>query len=60
MKVFTYTIIQTTIIDGVDYTGEDYLSTITVPYTEEEYNYAKSIAYNGQITEPYEFTHLEN
>ena len=49
MKLIRYQMLQTTIIDGVELPlSEEYMSSITLPYSAENEEIAKCEAYKGE------------
>lgn len=51
MKKIKYQMLQTVVLDGVDQPkSEEYMSSVTIPYSEENEEIAKSEAYNGEYT----------
>jgi len=49
MKKIKYQMLQTTIIDGVEQPkSEEYMASMTVPYSEENEEIAKREAYKGE------------
>jgi hypothetical protein len=51
MKKIKYQMLQTVVLDGVELPkSEEYMASITIPYSEENEEIAKKEAYNGEYT----------
>jgi hypothetical protein len=56
MKKISYQMLQTMVLDGVELPkSEEYMASITIPYSEENEEIAKREAYNGEYTVEGEF-----
>lgn len=51
MKKISYQMLQTVVLDGVEQPkSEKYMSSVAIPYSEENEEKAKREAYNGEYT----------
>lgn len=51
MKKIIYQMLQTVVLDGVELPkSEEYMSSVTIPYSEENEEIAKRESYNGEYT----------